>query len=179
MRRPKGISEVSVVKQDLKSKTDAEIDAWILNHEPKNATSADLYRELLEERARRNSHGLNIDKSMAHLMESARLHHFTTYGDLAAASEVPWSQARHRMNGHGGHLDRLLDVGHAPNLPLLTSVCVNQKGNVSGALDAKSLQGFVNGARRLGYTVADGNEFLRRCQDESFLWGEKHKSPVG
>lgn len=51
-----------------------------------------------------------------------------TYGDLAKANDVPWSAARHAMNGAGGHLDRLLDICHARGLPLFTAICVNQEG---------------------------------------------------
>jgi len=152
----------------LSDKTDAEIDSWTANHERRGVTDTPLYRELLEERARRRPNVLNIEKLLNHLMARAREGRFTTYGDLATASTVPWNVARHAMNGTSGHLDRLLDVCHARNLPLLTAICVNQHGVATGELAPASLTGFVKGARRLGYVVTDELAFLRQCQRECF-----------
>ena len=39
---------------NLKDKSNDEIESWITNHEKKQATGTDLYKALLEERARRN-----------------------------------------------------------------------------------------------------------------------------
>lgn len=105
-------------------------------------------------------------------MESARHSKFTTYGDLAKASGVSWSVARHAMNGAGGHLDSLLDVCHARQMPLLTALCVNQQSVHSGELSDDSLRGFIKGAQRLGYVVTDEQAFLRQCQQESFSWAK-------
>ena len=106
-------------------------------------------------------------------MDAARKGRFTTYGDLAAASNLEWSQARHRMNGVGGHLDRLLDVCHARGLPLLTAICVNKSAVSTGQLEPHSLEGFANGARRLGYIVADPAAFLMETQARCFEWGKQ------
>lgn len=158
---------------DFASKTDEEIDEWIRNHEAKGVTQTPLYCALLEERARRSGKALNPEVSLAHLISAAKARAFTTYGNLADASGVPWSQARHLMNGEGGHLDRLLDVCHARGLPLLTAICVNQQGVRSGRLAPEALAGFIKGVRRLGYQVSDSEaqSFLRKCQQECFTWG--------
>jgi hypothetical protein len=76
---------------DLSAKTDDEIETWIANYEAKRATDAPFYKELLEERARRQSSGLKLETSLAHLIFAAHAGHFTTYGDLAKASSVGWN----------------------------------------------------------------------------------------
>jgi hypothetical protein len=157
---------------NLNDKTDDQIETLIRNHERKGVTGTELYKALLEERARRNSVGLKIDESLAHLIEAAKVGRFTTYGDLAAASNVPWQRARHAMNGQGGHLDNLLDVCHARGMPLLTALCVNQQSVATGELSADSMKGFINGAKRLGYKVTDEAAFLRECQQASFSWAK-------
>lgn len=155
---------------DLSKYSGAQIETWIKNHEAKGVNDSELFRRLLEERARRQSKSLKIEKSLAHLVNVAREGKFTTYGELARASSVPWNEARYAMNGANGHLDRLLDVCHARELPLLTAICVNQQGIKSGKLSKESLKGFIKGAQRLGYKIIDEEEFLRRSQRQCFDW---------
>lgn len=163
---------------ELVGKTDVQIETWVRNHEEKGATSTSLYRELLEERLRRaqNTHRLNFEKSLMHLMQTATEQRCTSYGKLASASEVSWSQARHQMNGPNGHLDRLLDICHARGLPLLTAICVNQDSLVDGTLGKDALAGFVGGARRLGRPVTDAQSFHETCREECFAWGRDQLS---
>lgn len=161
---------------DLSDKTDQEIEQWVENYQRKGATGDPFFKRLLEERARRQSRSLSLETSLTHLIAAATDCRFTTYGDLAKASNVPWSAARHAMNGSNGHLDRLLDVCHARELPLLTALCVNQSGIDTGELGPEALRGFVSGAQRLGYTVTDADSFLRDCQKQSFEWA-KTRSP--
>jgi hypothetical protein len=158
----------------LSDKTDAEIDQWIFNHEKKGATDQKLYFELLEERARRSQGKghLNIDKSLELLMQAATEQRCVTYGDLAKASGVDWSHARHRMSGANGHLDRLLDVCHARGLPMLPAICVNESGRQTGELEATALSGFAAGARRVGFPVADELSFHHEARDECWRWGK-------
>lgn len=160
---------------DLAAKTDKDIDNWIRNHEDKKATTLPLYHQLLEERVRRAQakHKLNFDTSLAHLSAAAVSQKCTSYGALAAASHVEWSQARHQMNGPNGHLDRLLDICHARGLPLLTAICVNQGNIADGELGDEALAGFITGARRLGIAVVDGKEFHHQCRDECWQWGRE------
>jgi hypothetical protein len=157
---------------DLKSKTDDDIATWIENYEKKSATAQPFYKALLEERARRQTSGLKLEVSLRHLIETAKAGRFTTYGDLAKASDVPWSVARHAMNGAHGHLDRLHDLCHARGMPLLTALCVNQQGVTTGTLSADSLKGFVSSAKRLGHKVTDAHAFLRDCQTKGFDWAK-------
>lgn len=161
---------------DLSTKTDEELETRIKNYEDSNAhpgaTALPFYRELLEERARRAQakHRLNFECSMEHLKQAAIRQVCTTYGDLAKASGVEWSQARHQMNGPNGHLDPLLDLRHARGLPLLTAICVNQSSVSSGELEEDALAGFVAGARRPGISVTDERSFHHKCRDACCEW---------
>ena len=157
---------------DLSTKSDEQIGQWIQNHEDKGVTDSPLFFALLEERARRGGRVLKPEASLAHLTASAKAGIFTTYGDLAKASDIPWNKARHLMNGAGGHLDQLLDICHTRGLPLLPAICVNQEGVKTGKLSKEALTGFINGVRRLGYEVvsSSADDFLRKCQEECFAW---------
>lgn len=157
----------------LSSKSDQEIEQWIQNHEKNRATDQPLYRDLLEERVRRaqTRQLLNVERSLEELRNAAIAHKCITYGDLAKASGVEWSQARHQMNGVGGHLDKLLDLCHARELPLLTAICVNQEGLANCELSDGALSGFVAGARRIGRSVTDERAFHHQTRDECWMWG--------
>ncbi|MDW9536258.1 hypothetical protein GOB07_09185 [Sinorhizobium meliloti] len=159
---------------NLSLKTDAQIDQWIANHEIKGQTDTPLYFQLLEERARRTQvmGGLNLEKSLDALRNAAIAGLCITYGDLAKASNVGWSTARHQMNGKYGHLDRLLEVCHARQFPLLTAICVNQTGLTTGELEKNALSGFIQGARRTGRIVIDELAFHQTCQRECWDWGK-------
>jgi hypothetical protein len=161
---------------DLADKSDSEIEQWIKNHEAKKATSIPFYRELLEERARRTQlkHTLNLERSLAHLKEAAIRQKCTTYGDMAKASGIEWSVARHQMNGPHGHLDRLLELCYARGFPLLTAICVNQDRLEEGELGDDALAGFVAGARRMGLAVTDERAFHNQSKEECWRWGREH-----
>ena len=161
---------------DFSKKTDLEINSWIKNHEENGGTAQPIYLKLLEERVRRaqNKQKLDFDQSLAHLKAAAQKQKCTTYGDLAKASGVDWSQARHQMNGPNGHLDLLLDLCHAQGLPLLTAICVNQ-GNVrDGELGADALAGFAAAASRLGLPIVEPLTFHHECRDKCWQWGRDH-----
>jgi len=163
--------------RNLTEKKDAEIDQWIHNHEQKGATKEPLYLALLEERARRSQREghLDVNKSLGLLTQAAKEQRYVTYGDLAKASNVEWSQARHRMNGTNGHLDRLIDVCHARGLPLLPAICVNESGRNSGVLEPTALRGFAAGARRVGFVFHDELDFHRQESEGCFRWGREGK----
>lgn len=159
---------------NLVSKSDPQIETWIRNHESQGLTAAPLYIRLLEERARRSQEKqlLNIETSLEHLKLAAIEQRCTTYGLLAKASNVEWSKARHQMNGANGHLDRLLDICYARNLPMLPAICVNQSGLADCELEDTALAGFATGAQRLGIRVLDAREFHHKCRDECWEWGK-------
>jgi hypothetical protein len=160
---------------DLSVKSDGQINQMIANHERiPGGRDRPQYLILLEERARRAqlTQKLSLEKSMEQLKAAARLGICITYGDLATASGVEWSQARHQMNGANGHLDRLLDLCHARGLPLLTAICVNQAGVSTGELGEDALAGFATGARRLGLHLTDARAFHHQCRGECWTWGK-------
>ena len=170
-----------MIKSDLTKKSQAEIERWIARHEEKGLTGDPLYIALLHERIRRahESQKLSLDVSLEHLKQAAIRQKCTTYGALAAASQVEWSKARHQMNGVNGHLDRLLDMCFLRKLPLLTAICVNQENVESGELGEDSLKGFATGAKRLGFKVSDALEFHRRCREECWEWGRVNAGVLG
>ncbi|MSP21182.1 MAG: hypothetical protein EXQ93_06665 [Alphaproteobacteria bacterium] len=126
------------------------------NHERGKATQTPRYRDLVEELARRQGKKL-------------------TCGDLASASGVAWTQARRLMDGAHGHLDNFLSVCNSLAIPLLTALCVNKEELSRGELSEGALSGFVKGAQRLGYSVADGRGFLKECQAACFAWGRAQR----
>lgn len=158
---------------ELRGKKDSEIETWIRNYENAGRTSESLYLELLEERARRAQlkQKLDFGRSLEHLKRAAVNRTCTSYGELAKASGVDWSVARHQMNGPNGHLDRLLDICHARGLPLLTAICVNQGNITDGELGEDALADFVAGARRLRLEVTDPVQFHHQSREECWEWG--------
>jgi len=164
---------------DFSKKTDDQIDHWIFNHERGHATDKPLYRELVEERARRGESrsNLKVERSISLLKQAAIEQRCVSYGDIAKASGVDWSKARHRMNGSGGHLDNLLDICFTQLLPMLPALCVNQNGVATGELEPAALTGFCNGARRLGFPVTDEIEFHHRARDQCWAWGASQLKP--
>jgi hypothetical protein len=148
-------------------KSDQEIDTWISNHEIRKQTDSPLYRALLEERARRSSNHLNVDRTLDYLRDYAKKQKFTTYGQVAEANGMDWKNARRHMPRH---LDRGLEVCHARGWPLLTAICVKQNEVETGELSGDSLAGFIKGVRRLGYSVTDEKQFLKDAQKACFEW---------
>lgn len=159
------------------NKTDAEIESWAGKYEKAGKTDHPDYAVILAERTRRRQgkQKLSFELSLDHLKMRAVEGKFTSYGDLAGASGVEWGQARHQMNGPKGHLDTLLDVCRTQGLPLLTAICVNRENLETGKLGEDALSGFADGARRLGMTVGDAEEFHARCVEECFEWGKQQK----
>lgn len=162
--------------KDLATKSDSEINQWIENYESKRQTALPFYRQLLEERARRIQlkHILNLNHSLECLKAAAIRSKCISYSDLAKASNVEWSRARNQMNGPHGHLDRLIELCFARDLPLLTAICVNQDRIAEGELGEEALAGFIASARRIGYVITDEREFHHKRRDECWLWGRKN-----
>jgi hypothetical protein len=163
---------------DLRNKSDSQIENLINNHELKNARHLPIYPLLLEERARRaQARGrLEPEKSIALLFEAAKQQKCVSYGQIASASDVEWSVARHQMNGANGHLDTLLDLCYLRSLPMLPAICVNKQNIETGELDPLALSGFISGARRLGYEIHDERAFHRERQEECWAWGRQQRA---
>lgn len=155
------------------NKSDAEIESWARKYEEARKTSDPDFALILAERTlrRQKKQKLSFEHSLNHLKACAKAGTFTSYGELAKASKVEWSQARHQMNGPRGHLDTLLDICHTAGLPLLTAICVNQENLGTGKLGKDALSGFADGAKRLGISFNDPEEFQAKCASECFEWG--------
>jgi len=157
---------------NLQKRTDREIDNWIARHEEKGRTGDPLYLSLIEERNRRHGNGLTLKYSIPFLIGSARESRFVSYGDLADANSVAWNKARHKMNGTHGHLQDILCYCHARSWPLLTAIVVHKRHRETGEMDDFTLDGFVDGAQRLGYVALDRRQFLREHQKSCFSWAK-------
>ena len=77
--------------KDFSNLSDDQIDSWIDKYVTHSLTADPQCQLLFEERARRQSKVLKIEKSLEHLTRHARSKTFTTYGDLSAASDVIWN----------------------------------------------------------------------------------------
>jgi hypothetical protein len=164
---------------DIVEKSDQDSATLIANYQRLRKEQTPAFAALLAERDRRaaGKDQLDLALSLEAFKAAAKEHRYVTYGDLSQASGQTWNHTiRARMSGLNGHLDRMLDVCHQQDLPLLTALCVNQKNRKSGELDAFSRTGFYGGAKRLGLLVTDEETFYRRCQQECFDWGRRQKS---
>ncbi|MCA0199874.1 MAG: hypothetical protein LCH56_03425 [Proteobacteria bacterium] len=152
------------------------IQIWIERHQQAGRTSDPKYARLLAERARRTGAGLDVEVTLRRLQEAARCREFVTYGEVAEANRMSWKQARHRMNGDGGHLDQIVDICHARGLPHFTSLCVNQAGRSDGTLADTALSGFIKALRRTGRDILDEEmeAALKSEQAACFAWGERN-----
>ena len=159
---------------DLSSYSDAWIKNLLKNHEDRGATTAPAYLAATEEQARRAyaKNKLSVDKSLVALRTAAKEQRCITYGELAAASHVPWTAARRAMDGPNGHLDQLLRICHGRGWPLITALCVSQPDVAAGKLTGAALDGFCAGAKRLGHKVDDPELFHAQQRDSSWTWGE-------
>lgn len=117
---------------------------------------------------------LNIDRSIAAILEAARREDFISYGAVAKASGFDWSFTMNHLMPK--HLDMILAKADARGWPLITAAVVNKQNIGSGKLEEKSLSGFVSGARGLGYEVGDSDRhaFLEEQQRETFAFAKKY-----
>jgi 5-methylcytosine-specific restriction protein B len=118
---------------------------------------------------------LNIDRSIAAILEAARQGKFISYGDVAKANGFAWSFTMNHLMPK--HLDMVLTKADTRGWPLITAVVVNKQNILSGKLEEKSLSGFVSGARGLGYDVGDNDRhaFLEEQQRETFAFAKTYQ----
>ncbi len=87
---------------------------------------------------------LDLQKSYTAILDAARKRQFLSYGDLAAANDMPWSQARRRMPLH---LGQLVTIAHERGWPLPSAIVVNRENVATGLLEGSGLEGFLAAAR--------------------------------
>lgn len=155
--------------EEMRERTDQQIKNLIANHERLKETRKPNYVLALEERERRKSHGLDFQTSMRVIRAAASEGRFLSYKDLADASGAEWSKVHYSI---GGHLWDLIKYAEAKNWPMLSAVVVNKPNVETGDMEPKTLAGFVNAARDLGYDVLNPQDFLREQQARVFAWGK-------
>lgn len=159
---------MSKLEKDVVTLSDKDIKTLIKNYQLRRETARPYYQELIVEANRRTCGDLNIEKSIAVITDAARRGSYITYGDVAKASGCDWRKVRHPMNQH---LQRVIEYCHARNMPLLSSIVVNQKALGSGGMQATALSGFVRGFEEAtGNKISDPAAFLSEEQARVFSW---------
>lgn len=110
---------------------------------------------------------LDIKKTYAAILEAARGHRFVSYGDLAAASGVPWARARYALPHQLGHL---VKIAHERGWPLLSAIVVNKEDVQTGSLQGPAREGFLSAARSVGFEIDDPDAFVKDQQGRLFDW---------
>lgn len=124
---------------DLSTKTDAELDTLIANHEARGAWSAPLLLSAVAERSRRRDGGLNLDRTLALIHDAVREDRYVTYKDVASQSGKAWDQVRWKVFDH---LGTLCIREHAGNGTLPSVMVVTEGNRQTGDLDGETLIGF-------------------------------------
>ncbi|UVK37551.1 AAA family ATPase [Mesorhizobium sp. AR10] len=135
------------------------------------ATGNQNYRNL-----RGNSMSLNINKSYKAILNSAQQGQFVTYGDVAAASNVEWKEARRPLPLQ---LDQLVQISHDRGWPLISSIVVNKDNLETGRLEGESLAGFMAAVKNLNIPVDDPQAFLHEQQQAVFAWAKTAPAELG
>lgn len=142
-----------------------DLETVIANHERLNRTDEPTYALAQAELEQRLSRALDVSITRQAILRSARKRAFLTYGDIAKENGVPWNKA-YRPIAH--HLDEVMRLAHEQGEPLLTSIVVNVAGRQTGVLEDNALNGFIDGAARLGIETQNPQAFLREQQRLTF-----------
>lgn len=151
----------------IEGHSDQQLQNVIDNHRKNGRLHEPYYLAAMEELARRKGHGLDFQKSFELIRKAAADGRFLSYKELADASGSDWSKVRYAINTHLGDL---LDYAYGKGWPLLSAIVVNQKNVATGEMEPRTLTGFVEAARGLGYSVTDEKAFLREQQELVFAW---------
>jgi hypothetical protein len=114
---------------------------------------------------------LDMERSLAAIHAAAAGRRYLSYGAVAAASGLPWSAARRRMDPH---LYGLCRMAMERGWPLLSAIVVDQPSVPHGAMRGRPLIGFARAAERCGRIVGpDAAGFLAEEQERVFAWAEE------
>jgi hypothetical protein len=149
---------------DVTKLTDQQLKNVIENHRRKGVTDGTTYVHALAEQARRTGKGLDFDKSFEIIRRAAAEHRFISYKELADASGADWNKVHYSI---GGHLGSLVEYAHRKGWPMLSAVVVNRPNVATGRMEPETLKGFLAAARELGFSITDGEAFLREQQSLS------------
>jgi 5-methylcytosine-specific restriction enzyme B len=148
---------------DLSGKSDAQLRNIVANHERKNATSQPLYRQALEELAKRQ--GLDFEKSLKAISEAAKRASFLSYGELAAVNGVEWTKVYRQI---GPHLGELVKWSSGRYGFMISAIVVTKDNVETGHLEGSALAGFLTAADDLGFEYDDPQAFLKEQQTAVF-----------
>ena len=119
---------------------------------------------------------LDLEKSYAAILQAARAQRFISYGDLAAASGVPWSRG-HRLIPQ--HLGQLVTLAHERGWPMPSAIVVNRENVDTGTLDGPAREGFLAAARDVGHKIIDPEQFVKDQQERVFAWAPSAPDTLG
>jgi 5-methylcytosine-specific restriction protein B len=110
---------------------------------------------------------LDLDTTFALIRAHAREGCYLSFGQVAAAQNVPWPQVRRSISDH---LRSVCALSLSQGGPLVSSIVVNRLHVGTGHMEPETLAGFLAAARALGFTLANGEAFLREQQAATFTW---------
>ncbi|TCZ61399.1 hypothetical protein [Roseicella aquatilis] len=117
--------------------------------------------------------GLRLEATLGLIRRAAEARRFVSYGEVAAASGLPWNAARRRMDPH---LFALCQRATERGWPLLSALVVDKQSVPHGAMRGRPLVGFARAAERLGRIVGgDAASFLADEQARVFAWANKER----
>jgi 5-methylcytosine-specific restriction protein B len=119
---------------------------------------------------------LDLEKTYAAILQAARARRFISYGDLAAASGVPWPLARRLIPQH---LGQLVTLAHERGWPMPSAIVVNKDDVATGRLEGSAREGFLAAARDAGFDVADPEQFVKDQQEKIFAWAPTAPDTLG
>ena len=146
----------------------ADLDALIANFRSKGVISHPVFLEAMERRERKGPNALDFKKTLVAVREAAAHGRFLSYKAVAEASDVAFEKVHWSV---GSHLLRLLEYARGHGWPPLSAIVVNIQHVDTGRMEESALQGFLSGARAVGYEVAGDDETaLRSLQQAVFAW---------
>src|SRR3954451_3017023 len=112
---------------------------------------------------------LDLERTYNAILSAARREQFVSYGDLAAANDVPWNKARLPMPRH---LEKLVIIAKERGWPILSAIVINKNDVETGKLDGSARDGLLSAARLIGVNVGDPEQFVKDQQQQVFAWAK-------
>ena len=155
---------------DYSNKTIGELENFVKNYREKGKTDSEAFIVMLRELELRRGKGLDLQKTLDHVIKAAQSHRYVAYKEIAEINGLPWTEIHWEI---GDHLGKLCEYAHRKGMPLLSSIVVNQDGLANGQMKADSRKGFIDAAINLGFSIRDDEAFVMSEQEKVFAWAEK------
>jgi hypothetical protein len=145
---------------DLTSKPTDRVQNVINNHVREGATDKPLYREAIDEMARRSDEGTPFDirRTVDFLLGIARQGEVCTYIEIMDNYELDWAKHRYKLTTH---LDNIIGYCVAHGLPMVSVLVVGKDGIANQQLPDSSLKGFCKGLENHGITTPTDIDEMR------------------